>query len=91
MALAWLLAQKPWIVPIGTTKLRGLKENARRPLSSSPTAISTRRKAACQITVQEARYSESGLVALGGVGKIIVNVPVVSRIYQLRWKSPVVS
>ena len=33
---------------------------------------------ACQITVQEARYSESGLVALGQFGKIIVNVPVVS-------------
>jgi len=30
LALAWLLAQKPWIVPIpGTTKLNRLKENVR--------------------------------------------------------------
>jgi aryl-alcohol dehydrogenase-like predicted oxidoreductase len=32
IALAWLLAQKPWIVPIpGTTKLRRLEENIHRP------------------------------------------------------------
>jgi aryl-alcohol dehydrogenase-like predicted oxidoreductase len=32
VALAWLLAQKPWIVPIpGTTKLHRFDENSRRP------------------------------------------------------------
>ena len=35
IALAWLLAQKPWIVPIpGTTKLHRLEENIGRLVSS---------------------------------------------------------
>ena len=35
IALAWLLAQKPWIVPIpGTTKLHRLEENSARRTSS---------------------------------------------------------
>ena len=60
IALAWLLAQKPWIVPIpGTTKLHRLEENlgaVRLQLTSDDLReIST---AASQITVQGARYPE---------------------------------
>jgi aryl-alcohol dehydrogenase-like predicted oxidoreductase len=40
IALAWLLAQKPWIVPIpGTTKLHRLEEN----LGAADVALSERR------------------------------------------------
>ena len=43
IALAWLLAQKPWIVPIpGTTKLERLEENLERPRSNSLPRISPR-------------------------------------------------
>jgi len=60
IALAWLLAQKPWIVPIpGTTKLNRLEENigaAAVELSSDDLRdIAT---AASKITVQGARYPE---------------------------------
>jgi aryl-alcohol dehydrogenase-like predicted oxidoreductase len=60
IALAWLLAQKPWIVPIpGTTKLNRLEENigaAAVALSSDDLRdIAT---AASKITVQGARYPE---------------------------------
>ena len=61
IALAWLLAQKPWIVPIpGTTKLHRLEENA-AAASLELTAGDLRdiESAASQITVQGARYSES--------------------------------
>jgi aryl-alcohol dehydrogenase-like predicted oxidoreductase len=60
IALAWLLAQKPWIVPIpGTTKLHRLQENA-AAASIELTADDLREieSAASQITVQGARYSE---------------------------------
>jgi aryl-alcohol dehydrogenase-like predicted oxidoreductase len=60
IALAWLLAQKPWIVPIpGTTKLHRLEENA-GAASIELTADDLREieSAASQITVQGARYSE---------------------------------
>jgi aryl-alcohol dehydrogenase-like predicted oxidoreductase len=60
IALAWLLAQKPWMVPIpGTTKLNRLEENigaAAVELSSDDLRdIAT---AASKITVQGARYPE---------------------------------
>jgi aryl-alcohol dehydrogenase-like predicted oxidoreductase len=60
IALSWLLAQKPWIVPIpGTTKLQRLKENigaASIQLTSQDLReIDT---AASKIEVQGARYSE---------------------------------
>jgi aryl-alcohol dehydrogenase-like predicted oxidoreductase len=60
VALAWLLAQKPWIVPIpGTTKLHRLEENlgaaAIELTSDDLREIET---AASQITVQGARYPE---------------------------------
>ncbi len=61
IALAWLLARKPWIVPIpGTTKLHRLQENV-AAASVELTAGDLRdiESAASQITVQGARYSES--------------------------------
>ncbi len=60
IALAWLLAQKPWIVPIpGTTKLHRLDENL-GALSVELTAEDLREidRAASEITVQGARYPE---------------------------------
>ena len=60
IALAWLLAQKPWIVPIpGTTKLERLDENI-GAVAVELTADDLREidSAAAQITVQGARYPE---------------------------------
>lgn len=60
IALAWLLAQKPWIVPIpGTTKLHRLEENT-GALDVQLTAddLGKIEAAAAQITVQGARYPE---------------------------------
>jgi aryl-alcohol dehydrogenase-like predicted oxidoreductase len=60
IALAWLLAQKPWIAPIpGTTKLHRLDENI-GALSIELTGEDLREidSAASQITVQGARYPE---------------------------------
>jgi aryl-alcohol dehydrogenase-like predicted oxidoreductase len=59
IALAWLLAQKPWIVPIpGTTKMHRLEEN----LGSAAIEVTSDdlreiERVASQITVQGARYS----------------------------------
>ncbi|HXO20994.1 MAG TPA: aldo/keto reductase [Thermoanaerobaculia bacterium] len=60
VALAWLLAQKPWIVPIpGTTKLHRLQENvAAASLELTLGDLRDIESAASQITVQGARYSE---------------------------------
>jgi aryl-alcohol dehydrogenase-like predicted oxidoreductase len=60
VALAWLLAQKPWIVPIpGTTKLHRLEENmAAVELQLSPDDLHELDIAASKITVQGARYPE---------------------------------
>jgi aryl-alcohol dehydrogenase-like predicted oxidoreductase len=61
IALAWLLAQKPWIVPIpGTTKLHRLQENV-GAASADLTESDLREieSAASQITVEGARYPES--------------------------------
>jgi aryl-alcohol dehydrogenase-like predicted oxidoreductase len=60
IALAWLLAQKPWIVPIpGTTKLERLDENI-GAVAAELTAddLSNIKIAAAQITVQGERYPE---------------------------------
>jgi len=60
IALAWLLAQKPWIVPIpGTTKLHRLEENI-GAVRIELTADDLREidRAASQIDVQGARYPE---------------------------------
>ena len=61
IALAWLLAQKPWIVPIpGTTKLQRLQENvAAASVELTGGDLRDIESAASQITVQGARYSES--------------------------------
>jgi aryl-alcohol dehydrogenase-like predicted oxidoreductase len=61
MALAWVLAQKPWIVPIpGTTKLSRLEENIRAvDVELTPEDLREIDNAAAKITVQGARYSES--------------------------------
>jgi aryl-alcohol dehydrogenase-like predicted oxidoreductase len=60
IALAWLLAQKPWIVPIpGTTKLHRLEENIGAvSVELTPEDLSEIDAAASKITVQGPRYPE---------------------------------
>ena len=60
IALAWLLAHKPWIVPIpGTTKLTRLEENiGAAEIRLRPDDLLEIDSAASQITVQGARYPE---------------------------------
>ncbi len=60
IALAWLLARKPWIVPIpGTTKLHRLQENvAAADVGLTPGDLREIESAASRITVEGARYSE---------------------------------
>ena len=61
IALAWVLAQKPWMVPIpGTTKLHRLEENL-GALSVELTADDLRRidEAAAKVAVQGERYPEA--------------------------------
>src|SRR2546428_269347 len=60
IALAWLLARKPWIVPIpGTTKLARLDENiAATSIALSAEDLRAIESAASQITIQGARYPE---------------------------------
>jgi aryl-alcohol dehydrogenase-like predicted oxidoreductase len=60
IALAWLLAQKPWIVPIpGTTKLHRLEENLGAVnIQLSPDELRELETAASKIAVQGARYPE---------------------------------
>ena len=66
IALAWLLAQRPWIVPIpGTTKLHRLEEN----LGAADIELTTEdlqeiERVALTIEVQGARYSESSQRAI---------------------------
>ena len=60
IALAWLLARKPWIVPIpGTTKLHRLDENiGAAALELTPDDLREIESAASKITVQGDRYPE---------------------------------
>ena len=60
IALAWLLAQKPWIVPIpGTTKLHRLEENiVAASVELTPADLRQIDDAAAQIPVQGERYPE---------------------------------
>ena len=60
IALAWLLAQKPWMVPIpGTTKLNRLDENiGAAAVELTPADLSEIDGAASQIKVEGARYPE---------------------------------
>ena len=66
LALAWLLAQKPWIVPIpGTTKLHRLYENlAATGVKLTPDELQEINTASSKIVVQGDRYS-------GGSAKMI--------------------
>ena len=67
IALAWVLAQKPWIVPIpGTTKLHRLEENI-GAVSVELTAENLReiKEAASQITVLGERYPEKLMKTVG--------------------------
>jgi aryl-alcohol dehydrogenase-like predicted oxidoreductase len=61
IALAWLFAQKPWIVPIpGTTKQNRLEENIGAVgLELTSNDLSEIESAASQITVEGARYPEA--------------------------------
>ncbi|MGB6875502.1 MAG: aldo/keto reductase [Candidatus Acidiferrales bacterium] len=61
IALAWLLAQKPWIVPIpGTTKLHRLEENiAAANVELSPEDLHELETAISKIGVRGARYPEA--------------------------------
>ena len=61
IALAWLLAQKPWIVPIpGTTKLNRLEENiGAASIELTSDDLRDIENAASKITVQGARYPEN--------------------------------
>ena len=61
IALAWLLAQKPWIVPIpGTTKLHRLDENIGAvPIELTPDDLREIESASSKIKVEGARYPEA--------------------------------
>ncbi|MBV8400326.1 MAG: aldo/keto reductase [Acetobacteraceae bacterium] len=67
IALAWLLAQKPWIVPIpGTTKLHRLEENlGAADIELTGDDLAEIRRAASEIRVQGERYPEQILAATG--------------------------
>jgi aryl-alcohol dehydrogenase-like predicted oxidoreductase len=60
IALAWLLAQNPWIVPIpGTTKLARVEENiGAADIELTPDDLEEIDNAASKITIQGARYPE---------------------------------
>ena len=61
VALAWLLAQKPWIVPIpGTTKIHRLEENIEAAnLVLSAEELKNIDEAASKIKIESDRYSEA--------------------------------
>jgi aryl-alcohol dehydrogenase-like predicted oxidoreductase len=67
VALAWLLAQKPWIVPIpGTTKLHRLEENIGAVnVELAPNDLREIENAVAKIKVQGARLPESVLKMTG--------------------------
>ena len=60
IALAWLLAQRPWIVPIpGTTTLARLEENmGATAVELTPDDLAEIERSASEISVQGARYPE---------------------------------
>lgn len=67
IALAWLLAQKPWIVPIpGTTKRHRLEENlGAAEIVLSADDLATIEAAAAEIHIEGERYTEAGLKTVG--------------------------
>ncbi|OCJ00248.1 aldehyde oxidase [Rhizobium sp. AC27/96] len=67
IALAWLLAQKPWIVPIpGTTKLHRLEENlATADVELSASELAEIQRALAEIAIEGERYPEQWLKTTG--------------------------
>ena len=67
ITLAWLLARKPWIVPIpGTTKLHRLEENlAAADVSLSSADLVDVERAAANITIEGERYSPQLMATVG--------------------------
>jgi aryl-alcohol dehydrogenase-like predicted oxidoreductase len=67
IALAWLLAQKPWIVPIpGTTKLSRLEENiAAVDVTLTAADLAELERAAAAITIEGERYPANLLAVTG--------------------------
>ena len=67
IALAWLLAQKPWIVPIpGTTKLHRLDENlAAADIELTANDLAEIQQAAAAISIEGERYPEHLMKAVG--------------------------
>lgn len=67
LSLAWLTAQKPWIVPIpGTTNVAHLEENiAAASISFSPTELAELNAALGDISIRGARLSDAVLSATG--------------------------
>lgn len=67
MAIAWVLAQKPWIVPIpGTTKLHRLTENnGAITIQLTPSELEEMEKASAQIKIVGTRYTEAMEQATG--------------------------
>ena len=61
IALAWILVQKPWMIPIpGTTKLHRLEENiGAAGIELTPDDLSQIDSATSKIPVQGARYPEN--------------------------------
>lgn len=61
IALAWLLAKKPWIVPIpGTTKISRLEENLGAPqVKLTPEDVRSLEEASSKIKIEGARYPEA--------------------------------
>ncbi|RZK53191.1 MAG: aldo/keto reductase, partial [Hymenobacter sp.] len=66
IALAWLLAQKPWIVPIpGTSKLHRLAENlGGAAVQLTPEDLHQLEEALAQVEIQGARYSAQSQQAI---------------------------
>jgi aryl-alcohol dehydrogenase-like predicted oxidoreductase len=67
IALAWLLARKPWIVPIpGTTKLHRLEENlAAADIELTADDLAEIQRAAAEIQVEGERYPERLMATTG--------------------------
>jgi aryl-alcohol dehydrogenase-like predicted oxidoreductase len=67
IALAWLLSQKPWIVPIpGTTKLHRLEENlGAAEIQLSPSDLAELARAAAEIQIVGERYPEAQMKVVG--------------------------
>ena len=67
-ALAWLLAKKPWIVPIpGTTRLHRLEENlGAANVDLTPEDLRAIESASSNIRIEGARYPEMWVEPLSG-------------------------